>query len=315
MKKTVLIASSLFILFVIIGVMGGGRTVYNASDFGVLPENSGDINSRNLQTLINKVSARGGVIYIPEGEYRFCKGGTQMIGDHCIKMRSNVTIRGAGGKTVLMPQGDSQYGLDMFYFNEYLDTGRPIYLENCTFESFVIDASQTSCAVYTSAGKGFMLNLIRDCHWKNVTVRDTDATGFGVDCPLNCSITDCAAIRCGKAASEIDPGASGFGIGYGFTDGETMTISDCVSFHNKKFGFFFEHQGRFDPERYDLSNQGRFLVYNCTARENLYNFGGICAKNVTYHGCNCANAGNLEVYFEDCENCNYNGKGLEDYAQ
>ena len=277
--------------------------VYDATKYGVSTQNDGLSNSKNLQALVDLVSKEGGTIYIPSGEYAFAANGSQSIGNHCIKMRSNVSIRGDGEKTVLMPQGQSDYGLDMFYFNEYLDRGQGVYLENCRFESFVIDAKETSCLNYTSAGKGFMLNLIRNCHWANVTVMNTDATGFGVDCPINCSITNCTANKCGKAAGEDSPGASGFGIGYGYAPGEIMEIRDCVSVGNKKFGYFFEHQGRFDPKRYDLSNQGQFQVEDCYAEGNLYNFGGICAQNVTYRKCEGIDARKESVYFENCVNC------------
>ena len=285
-------------------VPGDGRI--DATKYGVLPENSGIENSRNLQALIDETGKSGGTIYIPAGEYTFAENGTQTIGSHCIKMRSNVSIVGDGEKTVLKPIGESQYGMDMFYFNDYLDTGEAVYLENCRFESFVIDASGTSCDVYTSAGKGFMFNLFRNCHWEYVTVKYTDATGFGVDCPIDSSIKNCIAIGCGKAATEENGGASGFGIGYGFCDYESITITDCYAAGNKKFGFFFEHQGRFDPNRYLLSNQGQFLVTQCSAGDNLYNFGGICAKNIRYRQCVSYEARKQQVYFEDCDNCKFN---------
>lgn len=279
------------------------ESVFDATKYGVLTENDGLTNSRNLQALVDLVSEKGGTIYIPAGEYLFAANGSQSIGNHCIKMRSNVSIRGDGESTVLMPQGQSDYGLDMFYFNEYLDQGQGIYLENCRFENFVIDAKETSCLNYTSAGKGFMLNLIRNCHWLNVVVKNTDATGFGVDCPINCSIINCSASNCGKAAGEDSPGASGFGIGYGYAPGEKMLIRGCVSVGNKKFGYFFEHQGRFDPNRYDLSNQAEFQADDCYAEGNLYNFGGICAQNVTYRKCDGKDARKESVYFENCRNC------------
>ena len=305
MKRILLILGILLTVIVLICVLSTTDTLYDASKYGVLPHNDGSVNSRNLQTLIDRVSQTGGTIYIPDGVYDFAPNGSQMIGDHCIKMRSNVTIRGDGEDTVLMPKGQSTYGLDMFYFNEYLDRGQAVYLENCRFENFVIDGNETSCEVYTSAGKGFMLNLIRNCHWVNVTVKNTDATGFGVDCPINCSMTNCTAIGCGKAADEDAPGASGFGIGYGYAQGETINIRDCISVGNKKFGYFFEHQGRFDPERYPLNYQGSFEVIDCYAKGNLYNYGGICAQNVIYRGCNGEYPRQKPVYFENCSNCHF----------
>ncbi len=278
----------------------------DASRYGVLPGNSGKENSENLQTLIDELSEIGGTIYIPAGTYEFEQNGTQTIGSHCIKMRSNVSIIGDGELTILKPVGTSQYGLDMFYFNDYLDTGEAKYLENCRFEYFVIDASETSCEVYTSAGKGFMFNLFRNCHWQGVTVMYTDGTGFGVDCPIDSTIANCTAIGCGKAATKHDPGASGFGIGYGYANGESIAIRDCVSRDNTKFGFFFEHQGRFDSERYALINQGAFTVTGCSAENNLYNFGGIRAENIIYSQCKSGEAKSQQVHFDNCKYCKFN---------
>ena len=309
LKKRLLLLLLLIILLPCVGC-SHEESIVDATKYGVLPTNSGLQNSENLQKLIDELSVSGGEIYIPTGEYEFAENGTQTIGSHCIKMRSNVSLTGDGEQTVLMPVGHTQYGMDMFYFNDYLDLGQANYLENCSFENFVIDASGTSCAVYTSAGKGFMLNLFRNCHWKNVMVRYTDATGFGVDCPMDSSITNCTAIGCGKAATSESTGASGFGIGYGYAPGEHIEIRDCTSRDHAKFGFFFEHQGRFDPQRYDPQNQGSFVVIGCDASGNLYNFGGIRAENVTYRQCTAADAIVSDVHFENCRNCYYNDESM-----
>lgn len=279
-------------------------TYLDASAYGLSPANKAVVNSTILQGLIDAASQQGGgVILIPEGEYRFARTGTQTIGTHCIKLRSNVTLRGMGEKTVLMPVGASKQGLDMFYFNEYLDTGKAVYLENCRFEDFVIDAAETSCRVYTSAGKGFMFNLFRNCHWRRVTVKNTDATGFGVDCPIGSSIRDCLAIGCGKAANTANAGASGFGIGFGFSDEESMVISNCVSIGNKKFGFFFEHQGRFNAVKYAAWDAEGFVVRDCETEGNLYNFGGIRAMKLRYEHCRSAAPRGQGFYFEDSAHC------------
>ena len=244
MKKSAALLSFLFIFCASFAACKDATpnkqdNVFNATDYGVDTDHSGAENSRNLQNLIDSLTEKGGTIFIPAGEYAFSENGTQTIGSHCIKMKSNVHIIGEGEDTVLTPIGASNYGLDMFYFNDYLDFGVANYLENCRFENFTIDAIATSCNVYTSAGKGFMFNLFQNCHWENVTVKNTDATGFGVDCPLDSSIQDCIAIGCGKAATEQNGGASGFGIGFGYANGENIRIKNCQSLDNKKFGFFF----------------------------------------------------------------------------
>lgn len=273
--------------------------IINAAERGLSTENSGALNSQVLQALIDEVALSGKTVYIPAGEYEFAENGTQTIGSHCIKMRSGVSIVGDGEKTVLKPIGRSRYGLDMFYFNEYLDTGEAIYLENCSFERFLIDASGTSCEVYTSAGKGFMFNLFKNCHFREITVKNTDATGFGVDCPIDCTITACTAIGCGKAATYENGGASGFGIGYGYGAEEGITISDCVAKGNKKFGFFLEHQGRFDNEKYAALPTGNFTVKNCFASANLFGYGGINAFHTVYEDCVSENSHRFGFYFEN----------------
>ena len=275
---------------------------YNATEYGVLTTNSGKENSGALQELINSLPICG-TIYIPSGRYEFAEIGQQKIGSHCIKMRSDVNIIGDGESTVLLPVGNSSGGLDMFYFNELIDNRSAEYLQNCTFKDFRIDASGTSPNKYTSAGKGFMFNLCRNCRWENVIVENTDATGFGIDCPINCTIINCMAINCGKAATVSDHGASGYGIGFGFSAKENMKIVDCYATGNKKFGFFFEHQGRFKPELYQANSTYGFLVNNCKAIDNYYNFGGMKAIDVTYS--NCISKGSIEddFYFYKSTNC------------
>lgn len=273
----------------------------NAADYGLSPDNSGEENSRILQSLVDNMSP--GTIYIPAGEYLFCETGRQTIGSHCIKMKSNVSIVGAGDSTILKPVGSSREGLDMFYFNDYLDVRSPNYLENCCFENFVIDAAGTTCESYSTAGKGFMLNLFKNCHWKNVVVKNTDATGFGVDCPIDSSIENCMALKCGKAAQTDSPGASGFGIGFGYSEDECIRIVNCTAFDNKKFGFFFEHQGIFKPDMYNSKESNGFYVESCYSQSNLYNFGGISAPNVVYLRCVSECAILKDFYFENSNNC------------
>lgn len=275
--------------------------IYNAREYDLSPTNTGKENSIILQTLIDSIPSNT-TIYIPSGEYEFSANGYQTIGSHCIKMRSNVNIVGDGEGTILKPSAQSAHGLDMFYFNELLDKGVARYLENCTFKDFVIDAINTSSSTYTSAGKGFMFNLYKNCHWENVIVKNTDGTGFGMDCPIDSTIINCKAINCGKAATTFDSGASGFGIGFGYSDEENIKIESCIAIDNKKFGFFFEHQGVFNPNLYQSTATNGFYVTKCIASNNYYNFGGIVARDVTYEDCISKNSIDDGFYFKDSIN-------------
>ena len=280
------------------------KIIFDASKNGVRTENSGLQNSQALQSLIDTVSANGGgSIYIPSGQYQFSSNGTQNIGEHCIKMKSNVTIFGDGSSTILKPTGTVQNGLDMFYWNEYADSDSPTYIENCIFRDFVIDGAGQHSTNYTSAGKGFMLNLIKNCHWDNVTVKNMDATGFGVDCPIGCTIKNCEAVNNGKQAQATDVGASGFGIGFGYSYDESMIISDCLAIGNKKFGIFFEHQRRFSEEGYESTTNRGFLVVDCIAKQNYYNYGTEQGINVEYSNCISWNALQHGFFFRNSEEC------------
>ena len=248
-------------------------------------------NTKALQEAVDLVSENGGgVIYVGKGTFHFASQGLNARGNEefvCMP-KDNVTIVGEGADTVFKPVGRSRGGLDMFYFNEYADSGftNPQYLVNADFYNFTIDGELANADYYTSAGKGFMINLYKDCDWKDVIVKNTDGTGFGMDCPINCTIIDCEAYNCGKRATTANVGASGFGIGTGYAENETLLIDGCYAEGNKKFGIFFEHQGRFCGGRYYKAQAMEgFLVQNCIAKNNYIDFGGELAVDVTFKSC------------------------------
>lgn len=290
---------------------GDGGTIsnyYDAQLYGVDPSNTGAANTQALQSLIDTAaSAGGGTIFIGPGEYEFAISNTEAFDEHCIKLRSNVSIIGAGNTTILLPTGSNTDGFDMFYFNDLKDGAGANYLENCVFRDFVVDGKSQSCTNYTTRGKAFMVNLFHNCYWQRVTVRNTDATGFGMDCPINCSITDCVAESCGKAATTSSEGASGFGIGFGYSNDETITISGCTATDNKKFGIFFEHQKRFDGTTYIASRNRGMFVDNCTAMENYYNFGALHGNRAMFRDCNSIAARKHGYYLGNCEDCSFCG--------
>ncbi|MBR1558942.1 MAG: VWA domain-containing protein [Clostridia bacterium] len=278
-------------------------------------------NTRVLQNKIDEASeiGNGCKVEMPKGEFYFAPDGTYNVEardyrtSYAILLKNNVEIIGQGqGDTILKPLANyNKYkeatagiydaekafdagmyqanprGMDMFYFNEYADNGVAKWLENVSFKNFTIDGVEAcqDTSIHESTGKGFMINLMKNCKWDSVTVRNTDGSGFGVDCPINCHINNCEAINCGKNSGNYGPGGSGFGIGIGYDNAESMIISNCYAEGNGKFGFFFEHQNRFDDKKYtaDYPNDNyNYQVVNCVAQDNLYNFGGLKAYNVEY---------------------------------
>ena len=298
----------------------GKNHIPNQEDIQIMKNNT-----INFQRMVDEASATNGIINLPAGNFYFYAKGTTQNGvftpeirrgdfSHVILCKDNVTIIGAGkNQTFLRPYGHgakehNRGGLDMFYYNDYGElsdkeglnaVGRGKFLKNNVFRDFTIDGSQAVGDHYTSAGKGFMINLFEDCHFDNIDVYNTDGTGFGIDCPINSTITNCYAQNCGKIAKPTDGGASGFGIGTGYSNKENIRISNCRAIGNKKFGFFFEHQSRF-TEIYQATDANGFIVENCVARDNLYDFGGAKANDVTYFNCNRESRGpNLGgIFFE-----------------
>lgn len=267
-----------------------------------------EMNSKILQRAIDAASnAGGGTVTIPAGNFYFKpfqknfdnpdsvlkSTDANYIEYHIIKCKDNVTVTGTLNEdgslgTTLFPVGSMSVPIDMFYFVDIFEKGdksNPNYLVNNHFRNFCINGENTyNHGYYNARGKGFYFCLFKDCSWDNVTVMNTDGTGFGVDCPINSKITNCTAIGCGKQASIYSVGASGFGIGFGYSADESMSIENCTSIGNRKFGVFFEHQGRFTNDFQATEAQG-FTVKNCVARGNRYDFGGEMCRNLTYIDC------------------------------
>ena len=276
-------------------------------------------NTYLLQYLVNclgNYGAREAKITLPEGTFYFLNGHNKMTTDptiinllkekqkgenyeqHVIKPTDNLYIKGRGyskstTQTVLKPYTSATYSTtvnaaapDMFFFNDYSASWyllKDRYLSNNRYEYFIIDGEKASGKAYTSSGKGFMYNLFKNTDWRYVTVRNTDGTGFGVDAPINSRIDNCIAEGCGKGLAwpNASSGASGFGIGTGIANNETFSITNSAAIGNRLFGIFFEHQNRFNGDKYEAVS-GNFTVSNTTSKANWYNYGGYRAYDLTY---------------------------------
>lgn len=259
-------------------------------------------NSNVLQKAVDDVSnAGGGTITLPAGTYYFAPIGLHEGWEYyAIRCKNNVKIVGAGtdesnvnSSTILKPYSNNlEIPFTMF---DYTQGEEGVYLENADFENFVINGEEsTKSGSYSTQGKGFAFQYFKDCDWNNIVVKNTDSTGFGMDFPINSTVTNCVAIRCGKKASDTDVGASGFGIGTGYSEDESMKISNCIAIGNRKFGFFFEHQTRFGSSTFQAREAKGFIIENCVAKGNMYNFGGERAFDIIYKNCISENITNSD---------------------
>ena len=285
-------------------------------------------NTNLLQNIMNKASEYGiknniiSEVKIPAGEMYFTA--SEADNNTVINLKSNVQLSGEGeGKTIFKPYvyadekrkiGNSFYlknGLSMFYyFVDFENT----YLENVKYNNFTIDSSNTRGSNFSVSAKGFAIVLCKNCHWSHVTIKNTDATCFGMDQLINSTIDSCTAIGCGKNAGydhnkkTVDPkeaaqtaGSSGFGIGFGKSNDEYVVISNSTAKNCAKFGFFYEDQNRFLRTRniYNANKSKGFIIKNCTAEGNLVNYGGIRAFDVVLYNSKSTKPKAYDVYFTE----------------
>ena len=273
----------------------GANAEQTAAFLDVIPLREGQeeaaYNSALLQQAIDDASKKGGSVHLGPGTFYFAWTKATDEGNCVVEMRDNVEVRGSGkDATILKPlgryamTGEAPHGIDMFYYDGFDDRR---YLDNASFYDFTIDGESTQGSLrgYNASGKGFFFKLFRGCTWERVEVRNTDGTGFGADYPVDCVMRDCSAIGCGKNATEDSFGASGFGVGVGLSEDESMVIENCISSANTKFGFFFEHQSLYRLNGVGARRAKGFQVTNCTAWGNLINFGGNRAYDVVYDYC------------------------------
>ena len=283
-------------------------------------------NTNLLQNIMNKASEYGiknniiSEVKIPAGEIYFTA--SEADNNTVINLKSNVQLSGEGeDKTIFKPYGyadekrkigNSFYlknGLSMFYY--YFEN---TYLENVKYNNFTIDSSNTRGSNFSTSAKGFAIVLCKNCHWSHITIKNTDATCFGMDQLINSTIDSCTAIGCGKNAGydhnkkTVDPkkaaqtaGSSGFGIGFGKSNDEYVVISNSTAKNCAKFGFFYEDQNRFSSTRntYNANKSKGFIIKNCTAEGNLVNYGGIRAFDVVLYNSKSTKPKAYDVYFTE----------------
>lgn len=175
------------------------------------------------------IKPSGFQIYFPEGYY---KTGT-------INWKRGVGIKGQSRRVVFLPTGTFIVGTSPVGY-DYTD---------CYFEDFTIDGSAQTSGSYTTNIKGIFIKRLIRSRFERVIIRNTWATGFGVDYLQDVSFTNCEADNCGRGLAALGTaptaasGHSGFGIGTGDFTMENVTIIGCVARNCGLNGFFTEELG------------------------------------------------------------------------
>jgi hypothetical protein len=248
-----------------------GETLYTDGSASVAT-----IFQRAIDAVNAAVAASGpGQIYVPAGSYRL---DTELI------WKSGVGLRGESReRTILLPQGNNTA------IQAAGTTGSP--LTDCRFSDFTIDGANQTNATYQTSIKGFFIQHMLRASWLNVTVKNTWASGFGVDFLRDSLFHGCIADGCGRGIIETAIsrdtalGGSGFGIGIGASEVEAVTIADCISINNAVHGYFIEMQTPATSGITPSWASKGFRLVNSYANNNWVGFRDAGGRDAVVSGC------------------------------
>ena len=222
------------------GQNGGGSLdhYYVATEYDTKGDGVTD-DSPALNALVTLVhDAGGGTIYLPEGVYML---------DAPILWQSNVSLRGEGvGLAILKTRQAAGVG-EGFAAIRGLSFSKDDPYVNCTFEQFTIDGEEMQITEYTSWPKGINIHFLDKCVFRDLEIRNTCATGLGVDHLRSAVIDHVVCTNCGRSwtgnGTEQNMGGAGIGIGTNCMEGESLIVQNCVADGCGNYGIFFEKQG------------------------------------------------------------------------
>ena len=211
---------------------------YNAKSHGAKGDGATD-DSPALNALVTAVhDAGGGTIWLPKGVYML---------DSPILWQSNVSLRGEGmGLAILKTRQAAGVG-EGFAAIRGLTFSADDPCVNCKFEQFTIDGEEMQITEYTSYPKGINIHFMSNCVFRDMEIRNTCATGLGVDHLRNSVVDHVVCINCGRSWTgngvEQNVGGAGIGIGTNCMEGESLIVQNCVADGCGNYGIFFEKQG------------------------------------------------------------------------
>lgn len=248
-----------------------GETLYSDGSASV-----STIFQRAIDAVNTAVAASGpGQIYVPAGRYRL---------DAELTWKSGVGLRGESReRTVLLPYSNKTA------IRAVGTSGSP--LTDCRFSDFTIDGANQTNGTYQTSIKGFFIQHMLRASWLNVTVKNTWASGFGVDFLRDSLFHGCVADGCGRGIIETAIsrdtalGGSGFGIGIGASEVESVTIADCIAINNAVHGFFIEMQTPATTGVTPSWASKGFRLMNSYANNNWVGFRDAGGRDALVSGC------------------------------
>lgn len=261
---------------------------HNVLDYGITQD--ADDNSLKFQQMVDELSQNGGgTIYVPIGTYKFDTSNGQYIEGTggckcCIKAKSNVSIVGESlTDSVFKMTGHSSQGVCMFGYNSATNK-TPI--EGCTYRNFTINGEECTIDTYSSDGKAFFYQYVKNCVWRDLRLIGTPATSLGIDFLDNVVIDSIYCYESGRIHADNSPGGAGVGIGTGAWENENFIVRNCICDNCGHFGIFLEDQHIFGDaaHRTPTYPKGVIIANNICRNGRNYGFGVRGGQHVIFDG-------------------------------
>lgn len=261
---------------------------HNVLDYGITQD--ADDNSLKFQQMVDELSQNGGgTIYVPIGTYKFDTSNGQYIEGTggckcCIKAKSNVSIVGESlTDSVFKMTGHSSQGVCMFGYNSATNK-KPI--EGCTYRNFTVNGEECTINTYSSDGKAFFYQYVKNCVWRDLRLIGTPATSLGIDFLDNVVIDSIYCYESGRIHADNSPGGAGVGIGTGAWENENFIVRNCICDNCGHFGIFLEDQHIFGDaaHRTPTYPKGVIIANNICRNGRNYGFGVRGGQHVIFDG-------------------------------
>lgn len=261
---------------------------HNVLDYGITQD--ADDNSLKFQQMVDELSQNGGgTIYVPIGTYKFDTSNGQYIEGTggckcCIKAKNNVSIVGESlTDSVFKMTGHSSQGVCMFGYNSAINK-TPI--EGCTYRNFTVNGEECTIDTYSSDGKAFFYQYVKNCVWRDLRLIGTPATSLGIDFLDNVVIDSIYCYESGRIHADNSPGGAGVGIGTGAWENENFIVRNCICDNCGHFGIFLEDQHIFGDaaHRTPTYPKGAIIANNICRNGRNYGFGVRGGQHVIFEG-------------------------------
>lgn len=261
---------------------------HNVLDYGITQD--ADDNSLKFQQMVDELSQNGGgTIYVPRGTYKFDTSNGQYIEGTggckcCIKAKSNVSIVGESlTDSVFKMTGHSSQGVCMFGYNSATNK-TPI--EGCTYRNFTVNGEECTIDTYSSDGKAFFYQYVKNSVWGDLRLIGTPATSLGIDFLDNVVIDSIYCYESGRIHADNSPGGAGVGIGTGAWENENFIVRNCICDNCGHFGIFLEDQHIFGDaaHRTPTYPKGAIIANNICRNGRNYGFGVRGGQHVIFEG-------------------------------